>query len=343
VEELCGDPAVEVVYIATPHQYHAAHVSVAATHGKHALVEKPMAIKLEECACMIEAAERARVQLVIGHSHSFDRPIQRAREIVASGAVGELRLINAQYYTDFLFRPRRPEELDTRQGGGAVFNQAAHQLDIVRLLGGGRVRSVRALAGAWDAARPTEGAYAALLTFDSGAFASILYSGYAHFDSDELCGAIGELGWPKNASTYGGARRNLRRVTASTDELALKNARDYGGPEFSSSASRTARNEAAWHQHFGFVLVSCDRADLRPLPTGVMIYGDDEARLEPLPRPALPRVEVIDELYGAVVLGKPPLHDGRWAMATVEACLAILESAREGRDITLRHQVGLPL
>jgi len=343
MEELCSDPAVEVVYIATPHQYHASHVIVAAAKGKHALVEKPMAITLEDCARMIEAAERGGIQLVIGHSHSFDRPIQRAREIMASGAVGELRLINAQYYTDFLFRLRRSEELDTRQGGGAVFNQAAHQLDIVRVLGGGRVRSVRALTGAWNAARPTEGAYAALLTFDSGAVASILYSGYAHFDSDELCGAISELGWPKDASAYGAARRSLRRVTASTDELALKNARNYGGAEFSSAGSSTAGNDAAWHQHFGFVLVSCDRADLRPLPTGVMIYGDDEARLEPLSRPAVPRVEVIDELYDAVVLGHPPLHDGRWAMATVEACLAILESAREGRDITLRHQVGLPL
>ena len=47
-----------------------------------------------------------------------------------------------------------------------VFSQAAHQVDIVRLLGRRPRRSVRALTGAWDAARPTEGAYAALLAFD---------------------------------------------------------------------------------------------------------------------------------------------------------------------------------
>ena len=46
-------------------------------------------------------------------------------------------MINAINYTDYLYRPRRPEELDTAQGGGAVFNQAAHQVDIVRLIGGG--------------------------------------------------------------------------------------------------------------------------------------------------------------------------------------------------------------
>jgi len=342
VEELCVDPAVEVVYVATPHQYHALHSEIAAGNGKHVLVEKPMAVTLEQCASMIAAAELAKVHLIVGHSHSFDRPIQRTREIITSGCVGELRMINAQYYTDFLFRPRRAEELDTKQGGGAVFNQAAHQLDIARLLGGGRVRSVRALTGAWDAARPTEGAYAALLTFEEGIFASILYSGYAHFDSDELCGAITELGWPRDARAYGSARRNLRQA-GSADEATLKNARNYGGSEYPRPESTVPRSEAPWHQHFGLVIASCDRADLRPLPTGVMIYGDDRARLEPLPRPDVPRVEVIDELYGAVVLGRPPVHGGRWAMATLEACLAMIESAQERREITLRHQVGLPM
>ena len=77
------------------------------------------------------------MHLVVGHSHSFDAPILRTRELIASGAFGAVRMINALNYTDFLYRPRRPEELDTAQGGGAVFNQAAHQVDIVRLLGGG--------------------------------------------------------------------------------------------------------------------------------------------------------------------------------------------------------------
>jgi phthalate 4,5-cis-dihydrodiol dehydrogenase len=96
------------------------------------------------------------------------------------------------------------------------------------------------------------------------------------------------------------------------------------------------------HEHFGVVIVSCDRADLRPLPTGVMIYGDREVRLDPLPKPQVPRAEVIDELYAAIVDGIRPLHDGRWAMATLEVCLAMLQSARERRDIELQHQVGAP-
>ncbi len=82
VEGLCADPAVEVVYVATPHQHHAAHTILAAQHGKHVLVEKPMALTLEDCAAMIEAARRANVHLIVGHSHSFDAPILRTRELI---------------------------------------------------------------------------------------------------------------------------------------------------------------------------------------------------------------------------------------------------------------------
>jgi phthalate 4,5-cis-dihydrodiol dehydrogenase len=342
VEALCADTDIELVYVATPHQHHAVHVATAAAHGKHVLVEKPMAITLAECRQMIAAIERAGVCLIVGHSHSFDRPILRAREIIASGAVGAVRMINAQYYTDFLYRPRRPEELVTEKGGGVVFSQGAHQIDIVRLLGGGRVKSVRALTGAWDGDRPTEGAFAALLTFDGGAFASILYSGYAHFDSDEICGGIGELGAPKDASQYGTARRNLKRAANADEEAALKNARSYGGADYPKRASVGGTTEdARWHQHFGWVLVSCECADLRPLPTGVMIYGDAEAHLDPLPRPRIPRAEVVDEIYDAIVHRRAALHDGKWAMATLEICLAVLQSAREQREITLVHQVAV--
>jgi len=200
---------------------------------------------------------------------------------------------------------------------GAVFNQAAHQVDVARALSLNRISSVKAQTGSWDPARPTEGAYAALLAFEDGAFASLTYSGYAHFDSDELMGWVGEMGNRKDPARYGSARKTL--------------------DDRQKHAPRTLQPQTH-HQHFGFLIASCERADLRPLPDGVMIYGDEEKRLDPLPAPQVPRVEVIDELYGAVALGKKPLHDGEWGMATLEVCLAILESAKNGKEIPLRHQ-----
>jgi phthalate 4,5-cis-dihydrodiol dehydrogenase len=337
VEALCADPAVEAIYIASPHQMHAEHVRLAAQAGKHVLVEKPMAITIAECQAMIAAAAAAGVHLIVGHSHSFDAPIRRLREIVDSGAVGAVRMINALNYTDFLYRPRRPEELVTAEGGGVVFSQGAHQIDTVRLIGGGRVKTVAASTGAWDPARPTEGAYSALLQFEGGAFATATYSGYGHFDSDELTGWIGELGQAKDASRYGAARKALAATSGSAAEATLKNARNFGGPDYVPAAPVPGLQ----HQHFGFLMASCERADLRPLPSGVMIYGEDSARLDPLPPPEVPRAEVIDELYGALAHGKPPLHNGAWAMATLEVCLAIIDSARTGMPVSLRHQAGL--
>jgi phthalate 4,5-cis-dihydrodiol dehydrogenase len=330
VEELCADPALDVVYIATPHQFHAEHARLAFAAGKHALVEKPMALTLEECRAMIDAAQAARRYFMVGHSHSFDAPIRRTRELIASGAYGRLRMITALNFTDFLYRPRRPEELDSARGGGAVYNQAAHHADIVRLLAGGRAVSVRAQTGAWDAARPTEGAYSALITFEDGAFATITYSGYAHFDSDEFTGWIGEGGQKKDPNAYGAARRALVG-----DELHVKNARNYGGAQYTRPAAHLV------HQHFGVLIASCEHADMRPLAEGVWIYADGERKLEALAPPKVQRAEVIDELYAAVVEGRPPLHDGAWGLATMEVCLAILQSAAEQREITLRNQTAL--
>ncbi len=350
IDALCADPHVDVVYLATPHQLHAEHVRIAAAHGKHVLVEKPMAISLAECQAMIDAARAAQVHLIVGHSHSFDAPILRARAIIDAGHAGAVRMITAQYFTDFLYRPRRPEELDTAQGGGVLFSQAAHQIDIVRLLAGGMATSVRAHTGAWDATRAApaasggraaEGAYSALIGFEGGAFASVTYSGYGHYDSDELCEWSSELGLPKDPAAYQSGRTRsgttgLAGSARAAAEAQAKAARNYGGAHYVPASAR-----APHHQHFGQILIACERADIKPGPRTVIVYGDAARTVETLPAPVIPRVEVIDELHAAVVLGMAPLHDGAWSMATLEVCLAMLESARTGCEVVLRHQVPL--
>ena len=336
-ETLCADPQVQVVYVATPHQFHAEHVRVAAAHRKHVLVEKPMAVTLAQCTAMIDAAAAAGVHLIVGHSHSFDAPILRTQALIAGGEFGRVRMITSMNYTDFLYRPRRPEELDTGAGGGVIFSQAAHQVDILRLLGGGRVRSVFAHTGAWDAARPTEGAYHALLDFEDGAFATATYNGYGHFDSDALLDNIGELGQPKQPQDYGAARRRLAGTTSAEEETRLKAARNYGGDLYQNSGPVTGLA----HQHFGHFIVSCERADLRPTALGIEIFTDDARRFEALPAPVVPRSEVIDELCAAVFDGKAPLHGGAWSRATTEVCLAILDSARSRAPQPLHFQVGV--
>ncbi len=339
-EALCALRDIDLIYIASPHGLHAQHTALAAQHGKHVWVEKPMAVSLSECQTMIQACRDAGVQLMVGHSHSFNAPVLRAYELIQSGRLGQVKMITALNYTDFLYRPRRPEELNTALGGGVIHSQASHQVDVVRLLGGGQVSTVQACTGQWDAARPTEGAYSALLKFESGAFANLTYNGYGHFDSDVWMDHVGEIGNAKPASEsakrFGTARKRLATTNTSDQESQLKAARNYGG----SLYQPTAQNEDAY-QHFGPVLVSCEKADLRLTPKGLWMYGPEHETFEALPTPAYPRKEVIDELWGALREGKFLLHSGTWARATTEVCLSLLEAAQTGQAIHLKHQVAV--
>jgi phthalate 4,5-cis-dihydrodiol dehydrogenase len=335
-DQLCAESSVQAVYIASPHELHAAHVQMAAKHRKHVLVEKPMATTIDDCRAMIFAAKQAGVHLLVGHSHSFDLPYRRTRELIDTGAFGAVQMINAMNFTDFIYRPRRPEELNTGGvGGGVVLSQAAHQVDIIRLLAGSPAVSVRAATASIDPSRPSKGAYNAQIMFQNGAFASLTYSSYGRFDSDEFNGWIGEGGRAKDPKTYGRARQSLMEVHTRDEEERLKDSRSYG-PQ-GKNAFRGAPVEA--YNHFGFFIVSCEKADLRPMPQRVEVYGENKRTTEALPIPSVPRSEVIDELYDVVIEGKPALHTGDQGLATLEICLAILESGTTGNEVRLRFQI----
>lgn len=329
-EALCASGNVDAVYIATPHQCHADDVETAAAHGLHAIVEKPMALTLAECERMIAAARTAGTVLIVGHTHGFDPAVRTMRSVIESGELGALRMITMLTYTDFLYRPRRPEELDTNLGGGIVYNQAPHQIEIARALDHAPIRSVKAVLGVWDAARRTEGAMSALLEFEDGVAASLTYSGYDRYDTDELQDWVAQSGAEKRPA-YGAAREALRAHPTLEAEARFKAATGFGGRGVRVADAQTHA------PHFGFLLASCERGDLRPVRDSVRVYGDDGVREIVVPRGrAFPNKDaVIDELYDAVVNGVAPLHDGAWGMATVAATLAILRSARERREILL--------
>jgi phthalate 4,5-cis-dihydrodiol dehydrogenase len=330
-KDLCADPTIEAIYIASPHEFHAAQAVAALEHGKHVLVEKPLALTLADCDAVIAAAASARCQLIVGHTHGFDPNIRTIQRIVQSGELGRLGMILNFNYTDFLYRPRRPEELVTARGGGIIFNQVSHQIEIARAIGGGVVRSVRANVGILDPSRPTEGNCTALLEFENGAAASLTYSSYDFFDSDEFHGWIAEGGTPKPPNTHGTARRVL--ASDEPEEQRQKNV-GYGG--------RDLPMEQPFQPHFGVLIVTCAKGDIRVTPEGLMLYepaGRREIAVDRgLGRPG--HGDALDALWGAVREGRRDFHDARWGKATLEIALAILQSATERREIALHHQVA---
>ena len=338
VQELCASPDVDAVYVATPNQLHAEHAITAANHKKHVIVEKPMALSIEECEAMNAAAEKNGIKLLCGHTHSFDPPVRKMREIVKSGELGRLCMVHTWNYNEFMYRPRMRHELAMSRG--VVLNQGPHHVDIVRLIGGGKVRSVRAMTGIWDKAREHEGSYTCYLEFEDGTPATLVYSGYGFFDTAELFSWVGEGGQPRDPATNLTVRRQLREVRGAEEEERLKEGMRFGGRregEFSHVWSGERKQP-----FFGLTLVSCERGDIRQTPDGLTVYGEMEKREISLPAGRRGREAEVEELYDAVIHNRRVFHDGRWGEATLEVCLAILESARGRKEIFLSHQVASP-
>ena len=148
-------------------------------------------------------------------------------------------------------------------GGGVCLRQGPHQVDIVRFLGGGRVKSVRAITGRADPSFSTEGDYTAFLEFEDGAAATLVFNGYGFFDAAELTWGIGEGG------------KRLVEAEAYAGKARLKGAVDqdfkYANPR--TSEERAGR-ERSGQSFFGITIVACERGAIRQSPQGLFVYSE---------------------------------------------------------------------
>lgn len=339
IEKLCDDPEVEAVWISTPNKFHAPHTIIAAERGKHVVVEKPMAVSLLQAEAMIEAAEKNRIKLMCGHTQSFGPHIRTMRRIIRSGELGKLCAMHVWAYTDWMLRPRTPEELDLTQGGGVPYRQGPHQIDTLRLLGGGRVRSVRGTMGQWFAGRPIPGYYSAYIEFEDGTPATLMHNGYGYFLASEL------VPWGTDRSRYTYEERVAIRkqlLDGTRNENEDKDAMRIGGAQEGQLFRRGGERRVWVPNDLGILVVTCERGDIRQSRYGLYVHSDEGVKDVPLSEGGTSRRAELEELYNAVVLNRPIRHTGPWGMATLEVCLAIMRSARERREIFLSHQVPAP-
>jgi phthalate 4,5-cis-dihydrodiol dehydrogenase len=332
---MCEQGDVDAVWVATPNHLHAEHTILAAEHGKHVICEKPMAVTLDEAHRMVEVVERNGVKYVQGHSRIYRPYLRKMGEIIASGRLGRVIQVNSWMYNDWLRRPVMAAEVDERHGGGVVYRQGPHQMDVVRYLAGGLIRSVRASAGRWQPAFDIEGNYSAFLDFEDGATALVSFNGYGHLEIAELTWNVGEGGWPVSEQRLWGARpRPTGPVNA---------AEKYASPDYGIDALEQRLSKAAPYQDFfGLTVVSCERGDIRQSPDGLYVYTEDGREEIPLSPRAL-RAGELQELVSSIQEERPPFPDARWGRASLEACLAILQSSRERREVMLAYQVPSPV
>ncbi len=337
VEAMCKSPKVDAVYVLTPNHLHAQHATIAAEHGKDVVVTKPIALTLEDCDAMIEAAQRNGVRLMAGTTPAFTPAIMQMAELVRGGTLGRLLMINTWWWNDWLYLPRMPEELDAAKGGGVVFRQGPHQVDIVRAIGGGMVRCVRATTSKADPARPVEGSYAAFLDFEGGAAATLAFNGYAHFDSTELTFGVDARGAPRETGHHVRTRTRFKSFDSPEEEASYKDSVRYAGTRQGAWGGRPPQKR---HEFYGLTLVSCEQGDIRQSPDGLLLYDGEGRREIPVPVRGSERDAELDCLYEAWRNDRPlPAHDGRWGKATLEVCLAILESTKLRQEVLLKYQV----
>lgn len=333
VEGLAKDPDVEVIWVSTPNRFHCEHTVLAAQGGKHVVVEKPMATSLEDAGRMVEAADRNGIKLLCGHTASLMAGFRAMRRVISSGRLGKVQAINCWSYVDWMFRPRMPEELDPSHGGGPPFRQGPHQFDVVRLMGGGMVKSVRGSVREWMSFRPSPGYYTAFLEFEDGTPATVVKNGYGYFATTEFVPWAASRGPSRGTAEL----RKALRAGETTQEAQAKEASRFGGGRELGGGGEGG-TPTGFQADAGIVVVSCEQGDIRQAPGGLYIYDDDGIHEEAVAGVHDERMAELDEMYEAILEDRPVRHDGRWGMATLEVILAMLQSSREGREITLSHQ-----
>jgi UDP-N-acetyl-2-amino-2-deoxyglucuronate dehydrogenase len=165
---------LDVVSVLTPSGTHAANVIALAPYGKHLVVEKPMALTLDDAGAMIAACQRQRILMFVVKQNRFNVPVLKMREALAQGRFGKLFLGTVrvrwcrmqEYYDQDAWRGT------WAQDGGVLANQASHHIDLLEWMMGD-IESVYAKASKAAARIEAEDTAIAVLKFKSGALGMV--------------------------------------------------------------------------------------------------------------------------------------------------------------------------
>jgi predicted dehydrogenase len=187
-DDVLADDAVEAVYIPLPNHLHAEWTGRAAAAGKHVLCEKPLGLDVAEVADMIEACRAGGVMLMEAFMYRLHPLWQRAHELVAQGAIGELRTIQAR----FTYHNVDPANIRNvaAYGGGAVMDIGCYPINVARWFFGGEPSGVSAVVRR-DPAFGTDALASAILDFD-GRQASFVCS--TQLEPDQRVHLLGTTG-----------------------------------------------------------------------------------------------------------------------------------------------------
>jgi predicted dehydrogenase len=161
---------IDVVSVLTPSGFHGEHVTALARHRKHIVVEKPMALTLDDADAMIGACQESGIRLFVVKQNRFNVPVQQLRKALQAGRFGKIVMATVRVRW---CRPQAYYSQDAWRGtwaldGGVLANQASHHVDLLQWMIGD-VETVFAHARTALVQIETEDTAVALLTFRNGA------------------------------------------------------------------------------------------------------------------------------------------------------------------------------
>ncbi|MEF3304762.1 Gfo/Idh/MocA family protein [Paenibacillus sp. GYB003] len=192
----------DIVVVTLPHFLHKEAAIWCAEQGCHVLLEKPMAMDAAECADINAAGDRCGVVIAVGHMQHYFPAVMRAKQMIESGSLGRLVMINDRRH-HFYFNAERPAWfLDrARSGGGIVRNLGSHSIDKIQWLTGSAVTKVKAHLTHCGERGDVEGSGLLYVQTASGVPAVVSLCGYHNVSVNET-----ELLFTGGQLKIGGAR-----------------------------------------------------------------------------------------------------------------------------------------
>jgi predicted dehydrogenase len=145
-QKMLDQEALHAVVIASPHTLHYQHASAALERGCHVLVEKPMTTSAHEARRLVSLARQKKSALMVAYGFNFAPMVERARQLLADGAIGTLRHVNLHMASslqdlfsgqgllaarDAMFQPATSTWADPNNAGGYGWGQLTHALGVL--------------------------------------------------------------------------------------------------------------------------------------------------------------------------------------------------------------------
>ncbi|MBU5674078.1 Gfo/Idh/MocA family protein [Paenibacillus brevis] len=174
MEQLLKDPQVQAVIIATPSALHAKLASEAIRSGKHVMLEKPMALSLQDAENIIALAQKYEVTVQVCHQLRYRKIMTQVKELIESGTMGKLYLgvVSMRLQRSAAYYEAAPWRGTWEQDGGMLLNQGIHLVDLLQWFLGDGTRVFGSLQRGL-LMKETEDVAAGIVNFKDGAIGMI--------------------------------------------------------------------------------------------------------------------------------------------------------------------------